>query len=113
MSETTECAVAIVGGGPTGMMLAAELTLAGVDAMVLERRPNHELDGSRAGGLHSRTIELLDQRGRRRYAAIERRRFAVGGLVGVGLGLGVGAARVRHHLGSVLQFYSAGPHIRA
>ncbi|HXF32708.1 MAG TPA: FAD-dependent monooxygenase [Solirubrobacterales bacterium] len=58
-----EHSVVIVGGGPTGMMLAAELTLAGVDALVLERRPNHELDGSRAGGLHSRAIELLDQRG--------------------------------------------------
>jgi 3-(3-hydroxy-phenyl)propionate hydroxylase len=63
MGESTECAVAIVGGGPTGMMLAAELKLAGVDAVILERRPDQELDGSRAGGLHSRAIELLDQRG--------------------------------------------------
>ena len=59
----TEHSVVIAGGGPTGMMLAAELTLAGVDALILERRPNHELDGSRAGGLHARAIELLDQRG--------------------------------------------------
>ncbi|HKZ14425.1 MAG TPA: FAD-dependent monooxygenase [Solirubrobacterales bacterium] len=59
----TEHSVVIAGGGPTGMMLAAELTLAGVDALILERRPSHELDGSRAGGLHSRAIELLDQRG--------------------------------------------------
>ncbi|HEY2052845.1 MAG TPA: FAD-dependent monooxygenase [Solirubrobacterales bacterium] len=63
MSETNEQAVVIVGGGPTGMMLGAELALAGVDALILERRPDHELDGSRAGGLHSRAIELLDQRG--------------------------------------------------
>jgi 3-(3-hydroxy-phenyl)propionate hydroxylase len=63
MSKTTEHAVVIVGGGPTGMMLGAELALAGVDALILERRPNQELDGSRAGGLHSRAIELLDQRG--------------------------------------------------
>ncbi len=63
MSATTEHAVVIVGGGPTGMMLGAELALAGVDALILERRPNQELDGSRAGGLHSRAIELLDQRG--------------------------------------------------
>jgi 2-polyprenyl-6-methoxyphenol hydroxylase-like FAD-dependent oxidoreductase len=59
----TEHAVVIAGGGPTGMMLAAELTLAGADVVVVERRATHELDGTRAGGLHSRTIELLDQRG--------------------------------------------------
>jgi 2-polyprenyl-6-methoxyphenol hydroxylase-like FAD-dependent oxidoreductase len=59
----TEHAVAIAGGGPTGMMLAAELALAGVDVAVLERRPDHVLVGSRAGGFHSRTIEVLDQRG--------------------------------------------------
>jgi 3-(3-hydroxy-phenyl)propionate hydroxylase len=59
----TEHAVAIAGGGPTGMMLAAELALAKVDVAVLERRPDHVLVGSRAGGFHSRTIEVLDQRG--------------------------------------------------
>jgi 3-(3-hydroxy-phenyl)propionate hydroxylase len=59
----TEHAVVIAGGGPTGMMLAAELALAKVDVAVVERRPNHVLVGSRAGGFHSRTIELLDQRG--------------------------------------------------
>jgi 3-(3-hydroxy-phenyl)propionate hydroxylase len=63
MSEASEHAVLIVGGGPTGMMLGAELALAGVEALILERRANQELDGSRAGGLHSRAIELLDQRG--------------------------------------------------
>src|SRR5437899_2472365 len=56
-------AVVIAGGGPTGMMLAAELALAKVDVAVVERRPNHVLVGSRAGGFHSRTIEVLDQRG--------------------------------------------------
>ena len=55
--------VAIAGGGPTGMMLAAELALAGADVTIVERRPDHVLAGSRAGGFHSRTIELLDQRG--------------------------------------------------
>ena len=59
----TEHSVVIAGGGPTGLMLAAELALAGVDAVVLERRPSQELAGSRAGGLHARTIEILDQRG--------------------------------------------------
>ena len=59
----TEHAVVIAGGGPVGMMLAAELALAKVDVAVVERRPDHVLVGSRAGGLHSRTIEVLDQRG--------------------------------------------------
>jgi 2-polyprenyl-6-methoxyphenol hydroxylase-like FAD-dependent oxidoreductase len=59
----TEHEVVIAGGGPTGMMLAAELALAGIDVAVLERRPDHVLAGSRAGGFHSRTIEVLDQRG--------------------------------------------------
>ena len=59
----TEHAVVIAGGGPTGLMLAAELALAGVDVAIVERRASHNLTGSRAGGLHSRTIEVLDQRG--------------------------------------------------
>ncbi len=59
----TEHAVVIAGGGPTGMMLAAEVALAGVDVVVVERRPDHTLAGSRAGGLLTRTIEVLDQRG--------------------------------------------------
>ncbi len=53
----------IAGGGPTGLMLAGELALAGIDVVIVERRTSQELDGSRAGGLHSRTIEVLDQRG--------------------------------------------------
>jgi 3-(3-hydroxy-phenyl)propionate hydroxylase len=59
----TEHAVVIAGGGPTGMMLAGELALGGVDVAVVERRPSQDLAGLRAGGLHSRTIEVLDQRG--------------------------------------------------
>src|SRR5262245_44823461 len=58
-----EHAVLIAGGGPTGLMLAAELALAGVDAAIVERRTNQDLVGSRARGLHARTIEVLDQRG--------------------------------------------------
>jgi len=59
----TEHAVVIAGGGPTGLMLAGELALAGIDVVIVERRANQDVDGSRAGGLHSRTIEVLDQRG--------------------------------------------------
>ena len=58
-----EHAVVIAGGGPTGLMLAGELALAGVDVAIVERRPNQELAGSRAGGLSSRTLEVFDQRG--------------------------------------------------
>jgi 2-polyprenyl-6-methoxyphenol hydroxylase-like FAD-dependent oxidoreductase len=59
----TEHAVVIAGGGPTGMMLAGELALASVDVAIVERRPSQDLAGLRASGLHSRTVEVLDQRG--------------------------------------------------
>lgn len=58
-----EHAVVIAGGGPTGLMLAGELALAGVDVAIVERRSNQEIVGSRAGGLSARTLEVLDQRG--------------------------------------------------
>ena len=58
-----EHAVVIAGAGPTGLMLAGELALAEVDVAIVERRASLDLPGSRAGGLHSRTIEVLDQRG--------------------------------------------------
>jgi len=75
----TEHAVVIAGGGPTGMMLAGELALAGIDVVIVERRTNQDVDGSRAGGLHSRTIEVLDQRG-------IAERFLSAGQAGPGLG---------------------------
>jgi 2-polyprenyl-6-methoxyphenol hydroxylase-like FAD-dependent oxidoreductase len=54
--------VIISGGGPTGMMLAAELRLHGVRVLVLERDavPSPAV---RSLGLHPRSIEILDQRG--------------------------------------------------
>jgi 3-(3-hydroxy-phenyl)propionate hydroxylase len=58
-----EHAVVIAGGGPTGLMLAGELALARVDVAIVERRESQDLTGLRAGGLHVRTIEVLDQRG--------------------------------------------------
>ena len=53
----------VAGAGPTGLMLAGELALAGVDVQVVERRSTSDLVGMRARGFHSRTIEILDQRG--------------------------------------------------
>jgi 3-(3-hydroxy-phenyl)propionate hydroxylase len=71
--------VVVAGGGPTGLMLAGELALAGVDVVIVERRTNQDLDGSRAGGLHSRTLEVLDQRGiAERFLAEGQRHPAVG-----------------------------------
>jgi 3-(3-hydroxy-phenyl)propionate hydroxylase len=59
----TEHAVVIAGAGPTGLTLAGELALAGVDVAIVERRPDQTLAGSRAGGLSARTLEVFDQRG--------------------------------------------------
>lgn len=59
----SEHAVVIAGGGPTGLMLAGELALAGIDVAIVERRQGKEVIGSRAGGLHPRTLEIFDQRG--------------------------------------------------
>ena len=63
MDTSTGHAVVIAGAGPTGLMLAGELALAGADVAIVERRASQELDGSRSRGLYARTIEVLDQRG--------------------------------------------------
>ena len=61
--ESTDHAVVIAGAGPTGLTLAAELALGGIDVVIVERRESIELQGSRAGGLHARTLEIFDMRG--------------------------------------------------
>jgi 3-(3-hydroxy-phenyl)propionate hydroxylase len=80
-----EHAVVIAGGGPTGLMLAGELTLAGADVLVVERRPMQELVGSRARGIHSRTIEVLDQRGIADRFLAEGQTLQIGAFAGVRL----------------------------
>ncbi|PJG54224.1 hypothetical protein CVM73_15520 [Bradyrhizobium forestalis] len=62
-AKATGHAVIIAGAGPTGLMLAAELALAQIDVAVVEQRASQDLVGTRAGGLHARSIEILDQRG--------------------------------------------------
>src|SRR5882724_10952262 len=75
--------VLIVGAGPSGLMLAGELALAGVDVAIIERRPSQDLAGSRAAGLHSRTIEVFDQRGIAERFLAEGQKAQVAGFAGV------------------------------
>jgi 3-(3-hydroxy-phenyl)propionate hydroxylase len=79
--------VVIVGCGPTGLMLAAELALAHIDVAIVERRANQELDGSRAGGLHARTLEVLDQRGVADRFLAEGQVMQIQGFAGIRLNL--------------------------
>jgi 3-(3-hydroxy-phenyl)propionate hydroxylase len=93
-------AVVIAGGGPTGMMLAAELALVGVDVAIVERRAGGDLAGSRAGGLHSRTTEVLDQRGIADRFLSEGQVAQVGSFAGVALD--IGDFPTRHNYGLAL-----------
>lgn len=54
--------IAIVGAGPTGLLLAGDLARAGVPVTVFERRGT-ESNLTRAFGVHARTLEHLDARG--------------------------------------------------
>src|SRR3989442_14358315 len=94
-----EHAVVVAGGGPTGLMLAGELALAGVDVAIVERRASQDLPGSRAGGLHSRTIEVLDQRGIADRFLSEGQKAQVGQLAGVPLGISDFPTRHNYGLG--------------
>ncbi|CDP53350.1 2-polyprenyl-6-methoxyphenol hydroxylase and relat ed FAD-dependent oxidoreductases [Devosia sp. DBB001] len=102
-------AVVIAGGGPTGLTLAGELALAGVDVLIVERRESQELVGSRALGLHARTIEVLDQRGIAERFLAEGYTAQVAGFAGVKLDIGdfptrhpYGLALVQKHTERIL-----------
>jgi len=97
--NVTKHAVVIAGGGPTGMMLAGELALAGVDVAIVERRPNQELTGWRAGGLHSRTIEIFDQRGIADRFLAEGQVVQAAGFAGARLDISDFPTRYPHGLG--------------
>ena len=100
MPSSAEHAVVIAGGGPTGLMLAGELALAGIDVVIVERRASQELDGSRAGGLHSRTIEVLDQRGIADRFLAEGQAMQVQGFAGIPLD--ISDFPTRHNYGLAL-----------
>ena len=99
MTVTTEHAVVIAGGGPAGLMLAGELALAGVDVAIVERRASQDLPGTRAGGLHSRTIEIMDQRGIADRFLSEGQVVNVGQFAGVPLDMSAFPTRHPYSLG--------------
>ena len=96
----TEHSVVIAGGGPTGLMLAGELALAGIDVVIVERRRTQELVGSRARGIHSRTIEVLDQRGIADRFLAEGQAMQIGAFAGVRLD--ISDFPTRHNYGLAL-----------
>jgi len=97
----TNHVVVIAGGGPTGLMLAGELALARVDVAIVERRLDQELAGSRAGGLLSRTIEVLDQRGIAERFLSQGKAMQVGAF-GAGIPLDISDFPTRHNYGLAL-----------
>ena len=91
--------VLVAGGGPSGMMLAGELALAGVDVAIVERRPTQELIGTRAGGLHARTLEVLDQRGIAERFVAEGQKAQTAGFAGVTFDISAFPTRYNFGLG--------------
>lgn len=97
--HVSEHAVVIAGGGPSGLMLAAELALAGIDVAIAERRANQDIVGSRAGGLHARTLEIFDQRGIVDRFLAEGQKAQVTGFAGVQFDLSSFPTRHPYSLG--------------
>ena len=91
--------VVIAGGGPTGLTLAGELALAGVDVAIVERRADEGLSGRRAGGLHPRTLEIFDQRGIVDRFIAEGQKTQASGFAGVAFDLSTLPTRHPYTLG--------------
>ena len=98
-SSKAECEVLVVGAGPTGLMLAGELALAGIDVAIIERRESQAIAGSRAGGLHARTLEVFDQRGIADRFLAEGKIAQIAGFASVGLDIGDFPTRHPYGLG--------------
>ncbi|MFF9340841.1 FAD-dependent oxidoreductase [Streptomyces sp. NPDC014773] len=62
-AATLDTDVAVIGAGPTGLLLAGDLAAAGLDVTLVERRPAGRSNLTRAFGVHARTLELLGTRG--------------------------------------------------
>jgi 3-(3-hydroxy-phenyl)propionate hydroxylase len=97
----TNHTVVIAGGGPTGLMLAGELALARVDVAIVERRTTQDVPGRRAGGLHARTIEVLDQRGIAERFLSQGQVMQVAGFAMIRLD--ISDAPTRHHYGVAMR----------
>jgi 2-polyprenyl-6-methoxyphenol hydroxylase-like FAD-dependent oxidoreductase len=97
----TKHAVVIAGAGPTGLMLAGELALARVDVAIVERRLDQHIAGTRAGGLHARTIEVLDQRGIAERFLAAGKVMQIGGFA-AGIPLDISDFPTRHPYGLAL-----------
>ncbi len=82
-------------------MLAGELALARIDVAIVERRESQELAGARAGGLHSRTIEVLDQRGLAERFLAQGKVMQVGGFAMIPLD--ISDFPTRHNYGLALR----------
>jgi 2-polyprenyl-6-methoxyphenol hydroxylase-like FAD-dependent oxidoreductase len=80
------------------MMLAGELTLAGIDVVVIERRASQHVESSRAGGLYARTLEVLDQRGVADRFLAEGKAAQVQGFAGIPLDISDFPTRYNHGL---------------
>ncbi|SEE66147.1 2-polyprenyl-6-methoxyphenol hydroxylase [Streptomyces sp. 2112.3] len=91
----TDTDVIVVGAGPTGLLLGAELALGGVRVQILERRATAQRD-SRALTLHPRSIELMDQRGLVERFLAHGRRVPGWHFAGLGTRLDFSALDTRH-----------------